>query len=57
MDIPFDKDKICILLFADDIVILAENESQLQKLLDFVNTWCNNWRMKIYCTFQKKICI
>ncbi len=42
MGIPFDKDKICILLFADDIVILAENESQLQKLLDFVNTWCND---------------
>ncbi len=33
--------------FADDIVILAENKSQLQKLLDFVSTWCNNWKMKI----------
>ncbi len=42
MGITFDKDKICILHFADDIVILAENESQVQKLLDFVNTWCNN---------------
>ncbi len=33
MDIPFDKDKIYILHFADDIVLLAENESQLQMLL------------------------
>ncbi len=47
MGIPFDKDKICILLFADDIVILAENESQLHKLLDFINTRCNNWKIKI----------
>ncbi len=38
MGIPFDKDKICILHFADDIVLLEENESQLQKLFDFVNT-------------------
>ncbi len=29
MGIPFDKNKICFLLFADDIVILTENESQL----------------------------
>ncbi len=35
MGIPFDKDKICILPFTDDIVILAENKSQLKKLLDF----------------------
>ncbi len=47
MAIPFDKDKICILLFADDIVIHPENDSQLQKLLDFVNAWCSNWKIKI----------
>ncbi len=59
--IPFDKDKIYILHFADDIVLLAENESQLQKLRDFVNTWFNKWQMKINrdktnLTFQEKIC-
>ncbi len=45
--ISFDNDNICILPFVDDIIILAENESQLRKLFDFVNTWCNNWKMKI----------
>ena len=47
MGIPFDNDKICILLYADDIVILAENEAQLQLLLNFTDTWCKNWKMKI----------
>ncbi len=45
--IPFDNDKICILLYADDIVILAEDPAQLQLLLNFTNTWCKNWKMKI----------
>ncbi len=37
----------CILLFADDIVILAEDEITLQIILDFTNEWCKKWRMKI----------
>ena len=45
--VDIDGEKICILLFADDIVILAENETDLQTLLNFVDSWCKNWRMKI----------
>ncbi len=47
MGIPFDNLKIFILRFADDIIIHAENESPLQKLLDFVNTLCNNCKIRI----------
>ncbi len=47
MGIPFDNNKICILLYADDIVILAEDPAQLQLLLNFTNTWSKNWKMKI----------
>ncbi len=36
-----------MLLFADDIVMLAKDEMKLQKLLDFTNEWCQKWRMKI----------
>ena len=32
--------KVCLLLYADDIVIIAENESDLQIQLDFINQWC-----------------
>ncbi len=45
--IDIENGKKCILLFADNIVILAEDEIKLQILLDFTNEWCQKWRMKI----------
>ncbi len=45
--IDLENGKNCILLFADDIVILAEDEIKLQILLDFTNEWRKKWRMKI----------
>ncbi len=47
LGICFEGEKVCILLFADDIVILGENEHELQSLLDSVNDWCMNWKLKI----------
>ena len=38
---------VCILLYADDIVLISESELNLQIMLDFVNSWCNKWQMKI----------
>ena len=32
-----------ILLYADDIVLLAENEEDLQSLIFLVECWCKNW--------------
>ncbi len=45
--IDIENEIFCILLFADDTVILAEDEIKLQILLDFTNEWCKIWRMKI----------
>ncbi|XP_071123605.1 uncharacterized protein [Mytilus edulis] len=39
--IPIEEEKICILLYADDIVLLAENESDLQMLLNVLHMWCH----------------
>ena len=39
--------KFCLLLYADDIVIIAENENVLQIQLDFINLWCKKWRLNI----------
>ena len=36
-----------ILLYADDIVLLAKNEPDLQFLLFLVETWCKNWRLEV----------
>ena len=35
------------LLFADDLVLISENESDLQKMLDSVDKWCSKWRMTV----------
>ena len=40
-----------ILLYADDIILLSENEDDLQKMLTCVNEWCKKWKM---CINQKK---
>ena len=36
-----------ILLYADDIVLLAEKEQDLQSLLFIVEHWCKKWRLEI----------
>ena len=40
-------EKISILLYADDDVLLAENETGLQLMLDTLNRWCINNQMNI----------
>ena len=39
--VKLDNEKSCALLYADDVVFLCENESELQKCLDVLSTWCN----------------
>lgn len=34
-------------IFADDIAVFAENENNLQTLLDCIHKWCSQWRLKI----------
>uniref|UniRef100_A0A8P4KS21 Reverse transcriptase domain-containing protein n=1 Tax=Dicentrarchus labrax TaxID=13489 RepID=A0A8P4KS21_DICLA len=36
-----------ILLYADDIALLAESEDDLQNMLNLVQTWCCRWRLSI----------
>ena len=38
---------ICILLYADDIVLLAPNEKNLQIMLNYVADWCSKWKMAV----------
>ena len=41
------QDKISIFLFADDMVLVSENEHDLHKLLNAMLEWTNKWRLKV----------
>ena len=43
-----------ILLCADDIVIFAENETDLKLLLNIVEIWCPKWRLGVNLTTENK---
>ena len=42
-----DNIVLSILLYADDIVLFAENEENLQELLFITQNWCSNNRLEI----------
>ena len=43
--IKFNDNVLCCLTFADEVLILAENENDLQNLLNYVYDWCRKWRL------------
>lgn len=45
--IEIDGQKVGILAYADDVVLLTETEADLQLLLDELNMWCVNNKMDI----------
>ena len=42
-----DGEKVGILVYADDVVLLAENEEELQQLLHELHLWCATNRLEI----------
>ena len=45
--IKLGTSQLSILIFADDIALLAENEQDLQSMLNCVHSWCDKWRMAV----------
>ena len=39
--------KVSILLYADGIALIAENEKDLQKMLTKLEEWCTKWQLLI----------
>ena len=37
--------KIPLLMYADDIVLVSEDEQELQAMLNHVHDWCRKWQM------------
>ena len=45
--IKFDNNEVSILLYADDVVLIAESADDLQNMLNTLNNWCNKWRLAV----------
>jgi hypothetical protein len=45
--IPVDDEFISLLLYADDIALLAPCEDYLQRMLDRLHEWCLQWRLVV----------
>ena len=41
LGVDIGSEKLAILLYADDVVILAESEEDFQRILDVLSQWCN----------------
>jgi hypothetical protein len=55
MGISIGEVIISMLLFADDLVLIADSEENLQKMLDFTYEWCLKWRAKVNCNKTKVV--
>ena len=47
LGIDIDGNKVCVLQYANDIVVMAETQQELQTLLEIVHTWCNANSMQV----------
>jgi len=45
--IDIGNEKVCILLYADDVVFLCENEKDLQKMLNTLESWCYSNKINV----------
>ena len=45
--IEINGEKVCILAYADDVVLLAENENELQVLMNELNIWCEQNKLEV----------
>ena len=54
--LPVDQgDLLCVLLFADDILLLANSAQELDQLLGVVQDYCRRWRLELSQTKTKKL--
>ena len=45
--IHFGNSYVCCLLYADDLVIVADTAEDLQVLLSCLDEWCHTWKLSI----------
>uniref|UniRef100_A0A3P9HC25 ribonuclease H n=1 Tax=Oryzias latipes TaxID=8090 RepID=A0A3P9HC25_ORYLA len=47
LGIDINNFNLSILLYTDDIVLIADEEIKLRGILNTMNDWCNKWRLTI----------
>ena len=47
LGVDVDGEKIGILLNADDLVLISDNEADLQAMIDILNNWCENNKINV----------
>lgn len=53
--ILIEGNNVCILLFADDIAIITDNEENLQNMFNEIQKWCFKWRLNVNCNKTKVV--
>ena len=49
LGVSIGEEKVFMLMYADDLILLGENENDLQSLLDVLYKWCDNWNVQVNC--------
>lgn len=39
--------KVCLMMYADDIVFMSESEEELQEMLSVLERWCKTWEVSV----------
>ncbi len=42
-----EEKKVCLLLYADDLCLIADYERDLQVMLNVLSDWCGKWKMNV----------
>ena len=45
--IPIWDKKVSVLMYADDLVSLAQSEDESQFLLNTLHKWCKTWQLEV----------
>ena len=53
LGIEVGDSKVSLLMYADDIVLIASSEEHLQSMLNTLHEWCKRWRVLINTTKSK----
>ena len=55
--VHLDFEELCALLYADDVVLLADSPQHLQQLIDIVASYCGTWRLTVNMSKSKVLVV